>query len=117
MTILSAGLQYKITDKLPIRIGYTYNSIPIKDELSFFSIPATAVIKDAMQLGLGYDVNDNLTINAVYHRGFRGNGVKGELLNPLAITPSNPLGAIPNSSVSYDMETSMIQATVSYKFL
>ena len=43
MVILSTGLQYKITDRLPIRIGYTYSSNPIDDELAFFSTPATAV--------------------------------------------------------------------------
>jgi long-chain fatty acid transport protein len=38
------------------------------------------------------------------------------LLSPAAITASNPLGAIPNSSVSYKMDTSMIQLTLNYDF-
>jgi len=115
MVILSTGLQYKITDNLPIRIGYTHSTNPIKDELAFFSIPATAVIENAIQLGLGYNVNDKLGFNAVYHYGFSDNGSKGQLLSPASITVNNPLGAIPNSSVSYKMETSMFQVTVNYK--
>lgn len=116
MVILSTGLQYKITDKLPVRIGYTYSTNPIKDELAFFSTPATAVIQNAAQFGLGYAISNKLEINAVYHHGFREDGLSGQLLSPNAITPNNPLGKIPGSSVSYNMETSMIQLSVNYGF-
>ena len=116
MTILSLGLQFQATEKLPIRIGYTYSSNPIKDELAFFSIPATAVIENAAQIGLGYTISDKFELNAVYHYGFRGDGVSGNLLNPQLITQNNPLGKVPGTSVSYDMETSMVQLNVVYKF-
>lgn len=115
ITILSVGLQYQVTQKLPIRLGYTHSSNPIKDELAFFSIPATAVIENAAQFGLGYTISDKMELNAVYHYGFRGDGASGNLLNPQLITPSNPLGKVPGSSVSYDMETSMIQLNFVYK--
>jgi len=116
VTIISAGLQYQITDKFPIRLGYTYSSNPIKDELTFFSTPATAVVENAGQIGFGYKFNDKIELNALYHYGFRGDGASGSLLSPSAITSANPLGKIPNSSVSYDMETSMIQLTLNYNF-
>jgi long-chain fatty acid transport protein len=116
MVILSTGFQYKILDNLPIRVGYTYSTNPIRDELAFFSIPATAVIENAAQIGLGYKFGDKFKVDAVYHYGFRGEGSKGQLLSPAAITGSNPLGAIPNSSVSYNMTTSMAQLTMSYSF-
>jgi len=115
MSILSVGLQYKVTDKIPVRLGYTYSSTPIEDDLAFFSIPATAVINDAAQFGLGY-VGGNFEVNAVYHFGFRGDGVSGNMLSPAAITPDNPLGSVPGTSVSYDMETSMIQLSFNYTF-
>ena len=116
MTILSVGLQYKVTEKFPIRVGYTHSSNPIDDELAFYSIPATAVIENAAQFGLGYSINNKMELNAVYHYGFRGDGVSGNLLNPQLITPNNPLGKVPGSSVSYDMSTSMIQLNFVYKF-
>ena len=77
---------------------------------------ATAVIENAAQIGLGYVINEKMKVDAVYHYGFRGNGASGNLLSPAAITPSNPLGKIPGSSVSYDMSTSMIQVGFSYDF-
>ena len=115
MTVLSLGLQYKILDNLPIRIGYTTNTNPIKDELAMYSVSAPAVITQAAQIGLGYTIG-NLEINAVYHKGFRGSGSKGALLNPAAYNPkTNPIGAIPGTTASYTMETSMIQLTLNYK--
>lgn len=117
ISILSAGLQYKGINKLPLRFGYTYSSNPIPEEVTFFNIPATAIIKNAYQFGLSYEVNDTWKIDAVYHYGDSNGATEGQLLSPLAISPSNPLGAIAGSSVSYEMTTSMIQFGVSYKFL
>ena len=116
ISILSTGLQYKGVKKLPLRIGYTYSSNPIPEEVVFFNIPATAIIKNAFQIGFSYEANDNWRLDAVYHYGTSGDATKGQVLNPMFIGPENPLGAIPGSEVSYDMTTSMIQFGVSYKF-
>ena len=117
ISILSAGLQYKGIKKLPLRFGYTYSSNPIPQEVAFFNIPATAIIKNAYQFGLSYEVNGTWKIDAVYHYGDSNGATEGQLLSPFAISASNPLGAIPGSNVSYEMKTSMIQFGVSYKFL
>jgi long-chain fatty acid transport protein len=130
ISIISAGLQYKGVNKLPLRIGYTYSSNPINDDLAFFSVPATAIIKNAFQFGFSYEVNDNWKLDAVYHYGSSGDATKGSLLNPTPAidfdmdgnpdgpwdAASNPLGVIPGSEVSYDMTTSMIMFGASYTF-
>ncbi|WP_282123884.1 OmpP1/FadL family transporter [Algibacter mikhailovii] len=116
ISILSAGLQYKGISKLPLRIGYTYSSNPIPEEVTFFNVPATAVIKNAFQFGLSYEVNSNWKIDGVYHYGDSGDATKGQMLSPFAVSPSNPLGKIAGSSISYDMTTSMIMLGVSYTF-
>ncbi|MCK5401359.1 MAG: outer membrane protein transport protein [Flavobacteriaceae bacterium] len=116
ISILSAGIQYKGIDKLPLRLGYTYSSNPITEELAFFSMPATAIIKNAFQFGFSYEVNDNFTLDAVYHFGDSGDATSGSMLNPMAITQNDPLGVVPGTSVSYDMTTSMIMVGFSYKF-
>ncbi len=121
MSVVSAGLQLKAINRLPLRFGYTYSSNPIQDELAFFSTPATAIIAHAFQFGLSFEVSDNFRIDAVYHYGISDGKTKGNLLNP---TPAidfngdgnpdgpwdidnNPLGVIPGSEVSYDMTTQM----------
>jgi len=116
ISILSAGLQYKGIKNLPLRFGYTYSSNPIPDEVTFFNIPATAVIKNAYQFGLSYVVNDSWKLDAVYHYGDSNGSKEGNILSPDMISPSNPLGAIPGSSVSYQMRTSMVQLGISYTF-
>lgn len=116
ISILSAGIQYKGVKQLPIRIGYTYSSNPIKSELAFFSTPATAIIKNGYQLGLGYEVNKKVTINAVYHHGTSSGSTNGPLLSPMMITSSNPYGAIPNSNVSYTMTTDLVMVGLNYCF-
>ena len=116
ISILSAGIQYKGINKLPLRFGYTYSSNPIPENLTFFNIPATAVIKNAYQFGLSYEINDTWNIDAVYHYGDSNGATEGQILDPRQISASNTLGAIPGSSVSYEMTTSMIQFGVSYTF-
>ncbi len=116
ISILSAGLQYKGINKLPLRFGYTYSSNPIPEEVTFFNIPATAIIKDAFQFGLSYEASDKLSLDAVFHYGSSGDPTSGPLLNPQFITSGNPYGAIPGSEVSYEMTTSMIMVGASYTF-
>ena len=114
--ILSAGIQYKGIEKLPIRLGYTYSSNPIDDELVFFSIPATAVIKHAMQIGFSYPLTTNLMLNGMYHHGASDGKTEGTMLNPMMASASNPYGAIPGTKVGYEMTTDMVMLGVSYTF-
>ena len=116
ISIISAGIQYKGINKLPIRAGYTYSSNPISSELAFFSIPATAVIKNAFQFGFGYEFNTQLTLNATYHHGTSGGSTSGSLFSPMMITASNPYGAIPGSNVSYKMTTDLFMLGINYAF-
>lgn len=116
VNIVSAGLQLKLVDKLPIRFGYTYSSNPIDNDLAFYSIPATAVIKNAFQFGLGYEFSDTFKLNGVYHYGTSGGATTGKILDPMMISASNPYGAIPGTSVGYKMDTSMIMLGISYDF-
>lgn len=117
ISIVSFGVQYKGIEKLPLRVGYTYSTNPINNELAMFSAPAPAIIKSAFQLGLGYEFSDKMTLNAVYHYGTSGGSTAGQLLSPQAVTGSNPYGAIPGTTVSYSMTTSMIMLGLNYKFI
>lgn len=114
--VISAGIQIKAIEKMPIRLGYTYSSNPINPELTMFSVPASAIIRDAYEIGIGYKLNDKFTINANYHYGASDGKTSGALLNPMMASPSNPYGAIPGSTVAYEMTTSMAQIGVDFKF-
>ncbi len=112
ISIVSAGVQYKGISKLPLRAGYTYSSNPISSELAMYSIPATAVIKNAFQFGFGYEFSKKFTLNLVYHHGTSSGSTSGPLLSPMMIDHNNPYGSIPGSNVSYKMTTDLFMAGV-----
>jgi len=85
MIIVSVGLQYKGFEKLPLRVGYTYSSNPINEEVAFYSVPTPAIIKNAFQFGLTYKMNEKMNINGVYHYGTSNGKTEGELLNPMLL--------------------------------
>ena len=116
VSILSAGIQYKGIEKLPLRLGYTYSSNPVGSDVAMFNIPATAIIKNAFQFGFSYPLGTNFSLDGVYHHGASDGKTSGPLLNPMFVTSSNPYGAIPGSNVSYDMTTDLIMLGVSYTF-
>jgi len=115
MQVLSLGAQYKGIKKLPLRVGYTYNTNPIKPELAFFSASAPAVIQNAYQFGFGYEFSDKLTLNTVYHNATSDGSSEGPIYNPMLAGQTNPLGTVPNSKVSYKMDTSMLMLGITYK--
>lgn len=116
ISIVSVGLQYKGIEKLPLRVGYTYSSNPIDDELAFFSTPSTAVVANAFQFGFSYPITDSLMLNGVYHYGTSDGKTEGTMLSPFAVSPTNPYGAIPRTKVGYEMTTSMVMFGISYTF-
>ncbi len=116
INVISAGIQYKGIEKLPLRIGYTYSSNPIDEDLTFFSMPATAIIAHAFQFGFSYPINDKFMLDAVYHHGTSDGKTEGSMLSPMAITPSNPLGVVPGTKVGYDMTTDMVMVGITYTF-
>ncbi|MDG2194326.1 MAG: outer membrane protein transport protein [Polaribacter sp.] len=116
INVISAGIQYKGIKKLPLRIGYTYSGNPIDEELAFFSVPATAIIKNSFLLGFSYPIHNKLMLHGVYHHGESGGKTEGNLLSPMAVTPSNPYGALPGTKVAYEMTTDMMMLGITYTF-
>jgi len=137
MDIISAGVQINAVDRMPIRLGYTYNSNPINEEMIMYSVSAPAIIQNAFQVGLGYEINEHFTVNGLFHYGMSAGKTTGQILNPQMIdmapnmTPnpndpslsypavpsgegSNPLGKVPGSEVSVEMNTMLITLGVSY---
>ena len=116
ISVISAGIQYKGIERIPIRVGYTYSSNPIEEDVAFFNIPATAIIKNAFQIGVSYLASDKISVDAVYHHGTSSGTTSGPILNPMFMESFPPYGAIPGSEVSYDMTTDLIMFGISYKF-
>lgn len=115
MSVVSAGLQLKAIKKIPLRFGYTYSTNPIKDELAFFSTPATAIIAHAFQFGFSILFSDAFSLDAVYHYGMSDGKTEGKMLNPMMASVNNPYGAIDNTRVAYDMHTQMFMVGLQFR--
>lgn len=116
ISVISAGIQYKGFEMLPIRFGYTFSENPLESDVAFFNVPATAVIKHAFQVGTSFQLTDALGIDALYHFGTSAGETTGQLYNPMFIANFPPYGAIPGSEISYKMTTSLIMVGVTYSF-
>jgi len=113
--VIAAGLQFKGIDKLPLRVGYTFSTLPITEDNVFFSSSAPAVIKNAVQLGFSYEISDKFGVSLTYHRGLTTE-VTGQLMNPMFIAPENPFGKVPQSEITSKMHTDALLLGVNYKF-
>lgn len=70
---IMTGINHYINTDWTLRLGYSYNKIPIPDENVFFSAfaPATALIKDSIASGLSYKVSQSLSLNMNAIYGFK----------------------------------------------
>jgi long-chain fatty acid transport protein len=75
---VALGVQYKVTKKLTLRAGYSYNENPIEDEALFFNIEAPAIIQHHASIGFSYRINERLILNMAYSHGFE-NTVSGRI--------------------------------------
>jgi long-chain fatty acid transport protein len=116
MSVMSAGIQYKGIEKLPLRIGYTYSSNPIESDVAFFNVVSTAIIKHAFQFGFSYVASPRINLEAVFHYGTSAGKTSGPINSPLLVNDFPPYGAFPGSEVSYDLKTTLIMAGISYTF-
>lgn len=87
---LSLGAQYKVSDELSVRVGYSYNQNPISDSQSSFDVASPTILEHTAYTGLSYAVSDALSLNVAYLHGFE-NSVGGPLVTPM--------GSVPGSSV------------------
>ncbi|MCB0620759.1 MAG: outer membrane protein transport protein [Saprospiraceae bacterium] len=113
--VVAAGLQFKGIEKLPLRLGYTFNTNPLNEDNVFFSAPAPAIIENAAQFGLSFLPVENLGISLTYHHGFAGE-VSGPMLSPFLITESDPLGQVPQSNITSKMTTDVVFLGLWYEF-
>lgn len=116
MRVISAGIQYKGIEKLPLRIGYTYSSNPIESDVAFFNLLSTAIIKHAYQFGFSYVASPRINLEAVFHYGTSAGNTSGPIYSPFLVNDYPPYGAVPGSEVAYDLKTTLIMAGISYTF-
>lgn len=105
---VSTAAQIQATDKLTLRMGYTYQENPISDANAFFNVASPLIIGHIVSIGGTYDLTAKTSFNIAYLHGFEG-------------TKSGPwnlpgIGAVPGSSVTSEVSADALTAgfTIQY---
>jgi long-chain fatty acid transport protein len=88
--VVAIGAQYALTDRLALRVGYSYNNNPQTSDVAFFNIAAPTIIQHTLYTGASWSVTETLVLSLAYVHGF-----EGEIEGPITL----PAGAIPGTNV------------------
>ena len=70
------GANYKLTDRLAVRGGYTYNTNPLLGTSTLFNVQAPAILQHTISVGSTWAITDTLSASLGYAYSFR-NSVTG----------------------------------------
>ena len=104
---MSLGAQYRLTDSLALRAGYSFNENPISDAQAVFNIASPLLLEHALYVGFSYRVSECFSVTGAYAHGFQ-NSVSGAIITPR--------GTVPGSSVEsvVSADTFLIGASVQF---
>lgn len=86
-----AGLQYKATSKVALRLGYNHSEVPIPPDRTFLTVEVPAVFVNHYCVGLGLQATNNMTLDLAYYR-VPNSTITGPFLGPT--------GPVPGTSVT-----------------
>ncbi len=89
---LALGARYRLTDRLYVMGGYTFNDNPISDQQSFFNVGSPTITENTVSVGLTYRISSAFSLSVAY-----GHAFENTITGPIA-TPFN--GNIPGSAVT-----------------
>jgi long-chain fatty acid transport protein len=104
---VAAGAQYQVSDRLFVRLGYTFNPNPIPDAVSVFNVTSPTIYEHVLYLGASYKLTPDCTLSVAYFHAF-DNSITGPIVTPR--------GAVPGSSVTSDVVTDSFIAGVNVQF-
>ncbi|MFT3991927.1 MAG: outer membrane protein transport protein [Luteolibacter sp.] len=71
VTAFKTGVSYEVTEALTLRLGYIYNTQPIRENQTYFNVLAPAVIQHHVTAGVTWKINKNWETSAFYTHGFK----------------------------------------------
>jgi long-chain fatty acid transport protein len=95
----SQGVQYEWSDRLTVRMGYTYNQNPISNDLTMFNVATPLIIQHWLSLGATFWWNESISTTVAWTHGF-----ENEITGPL----QSPGGPVPGSSVTSEVSADML---------
>ncbi len=106
--VIAVGAQYAVSDRLSLRIGYSYNNNPQSSDVAFFDIAAPTIIQHTLYAGGSWNLSDCLTFSLAYVHGFEAN-VDGPWVLP-------GFGAIPGTNVQSTTSADAVVAGLTVRY-
>ncbi len=103
------GIERTISDSFTVRGGYSYNTNPVQDEISFFSTIAPATVQHAIGIGASYTCSDKIDLSVGYHHGF-----ENESNGPVILPTSDGGQAVPSITRS-TLATEVFSLDITFK--
>jgi long-chain fatty acid transport protein len=100
INVLSFGVQHTLEGWIKLRGGYNYSQNPVPDDLSFFNVPAPAIVQHHLSFGMGLQVRPQMSLDFGYYHAFN-NEIEGPMWNMM--------GQIPGTAVNSSMSENSIQ--------
>jgi long-chain fatty acid transport protein len=102
------GAQYYATERLTLRLGYSFSPSPIDSDTAFFNIGSPLIIEHVLGTGFSYRLTSHEIISVAYLHGFQ-NDSSGPIQVP-------GLGAIPGTSVSSAVSADALSAGLTIQY-
>ena len=96
--VIAVGGEYWVTESFALRAGYNHSDNPIPDDLSFYNIPAPAIVQDHFTFGLGLKPGRRSEISLGYYY-VPENSQSGPLPNPMVPPGSTVTNKMTESSL------------------
>lgn len=107
ITVVALGGEWRVGPRWALRAGYNHADSPIREELALVTTPAPATFNDHATFGLGFKVDERLSLDLGYYHAFR-NEVSGPFLSPA--------GPVPGTRVTQSNESDSLVTTLSFSF-
>ncbi len=104
---LATGLQYRMTDRLLLRAGYTFNTSPYGDADTFYNVASLLDYQHQLGLGGSWELSECVAFHVSYTHYFEW-GSTGPIILPT--------GAIPGSSVTNTASADIAALGVTVKY-
>ena len=105
---IAQGVQFDATDRLTLRVGYSFNENPIRDAQAFFNVASTLIIQHWLSCGATYRWNDRVSSTIAYTHGFE-NTVTGPLYSPL-------VGPVAGTAITDRVSAHILNAGITVNF-
>jgi hypothetical protein len=89
----AAGAQYRLTDALWLRLGYTFSQNPIDALHVSANVASPNIVQHTLSVGASYQVSECLSLDVAYVHGFQ-NSATGPLVTPLGVVPGTAITSV-----------------------